>query len=503
VYLEQNYRSTKTILEAAQSVISANSMRKEKHLFTERPQGRPITLHEAYDEQEEAAYVVSQIERLVASGEFRLRDFAVMYRVNAQSRAMEDAFRRRGIPYKLVGTKFYDRKEIKDVIAFLRFIYNPYDTVSLLRIINLPPRGLGSKTIAELQRWAQGLGLTVYDGLRCLKYGPDDNNDGQSDSSILKLPVNVVSPFNPRAEQSLIDVLNMFEDLMLAANERDLVELIEAVLKRTGYGDYVKDGSEEGEDRWQNIKELQVVASDYVNLQPMVGLATFLEEIALVADSDEYEPDAEAVTLITLHAAKGLEFPVVFIAGVEDGICPHMRSFDDTERMEEERRLFYVGMTRAEERLFLLYTFRRRMAGGSTMNAPSRYLADIPERLLWTTGTPTQAASTPVKRAPVQPAGPPTIMSRPASRPEPRYQPRYEPQGQAHFESHGEPVIAENLPSRSSFKSGDRVRHAKFGEGIVLETRLDGRDEEITVLFAGAHGRKTLLLSLAKLEYLG
>lgn len=470
ICLEQNYRSTKTILSAAQSVIAGNLMRKEKKLWTARPQGMPITIHEAYDEQDEACYVIGQIERMVDQGEYRLRDFAIMYRVNAQSRVLEDAFRRRGIPYKLVGTKFYDRKEVKDVMAYLRVIYNPYDTASLLRIINVPARGLGTKTVDELERWAKKLNVPIYAAIQRLKYGeagpPGADIFARPPRPLAELP----SPFASRAEQALIDLLTMFEGLAVASEELNLEELIELVLERTGYAEYVRDGSEEGEERWANIKELETVASDYVNLQPKVGLATFLEEIALVSDVDEYDADADATTLITLHAAKGLEFPVVFIVGMEEGLCPHIRSFSDNERMEEERRLCYVGMTRAKDRLFLTYAFRRRLSGGSAVTTPSRYLADISPRLTnGLGGARDRAAQLEVPS-----------LSEPDALP-----PR-------------SPEVAR--PLEAGFKQGDRVRHAKFGEGIVLESIVTRDDEEVVVLFAGSHGVKKLLRSLARLE---
>jgi DNA helicase-2/ATP-dependent DNA helicase PcrA len=478
--LEQNYRSTKTILAAAQQIISANTMRKDKHLWTDCAQGTPIMLHEAYNEQEEASYVVTQIDRLMANEQYKLSDFAVMYRVNAQSRAIEDAFRRRGMPYKLVGTKFYDRKEIKDVLAYLRFIYNPFDTAGMLRIINVPTRAIGQKTVDELVRWASRIGITPIEALRIVKYG----NDTPS--------IDASSPFSGRAEQALIDFVSMYEDLYQASTEVNLVELIELVLKRTGYADFVKDGSEEGLDRWDNIHELATVAQDYINVEPRTGLGTFLEEIALVADADEYDAGSEAVTMITLHAAKGLEFPVVFMVGMEDGICPHQRSFDDTERMEEERRLCYVGITRAKERLSFTYAFTRRMMGSTTTGTPSRYLAEIPGHLVQ--GKPEKAAA----EKPIgggsrsgfggKPAG--VSQSKPFSSAKPAF---VKPEA-----ARSERKSA----AAASFQVGDRVRHAKFGDGIVLESHSDGDDESVVVLFSGAVGRKTLALSFAKLEKL-
>ena len=472
VLLERNYRSTKTILEAAQNVISANLMRKDKQLWTDNQRGSPITLFEAYDEQEEASYVVDEIVRLVGRGEIKLRDCAVMYRANAQSRALETAFRRRHVPHKVVGQRFYERKEIKDVLAYLRVIHNPYDGVNLNRIINVPPRGIGARTLTELHRWSHQLGTTLFETLRLVRAhslaGPAPAEDGLPSSS---------SPFNPRTERVLVDFLDLLDEFIEASSRVNVLELMNLVLEKSGYAEHIRDGAEGGEERWQNIKELTTAAQAYSQLEARASLATFLEDVALATDVDEYDETQDAVTLITLHAAKGLEFPVVFIVGMEEGVCPHIRSFDDPDRMEEERRLVYVGMTRAKRRLYLVHTFKRTLYGASNLNTPSRFLADIPRELVrdW---REKPATDMPAARAGARPAA----NARPAL---------------AEEAASKVPLRRDSLPL--ALKSGDRVRHAKFGEGIVVSVQTIGDDDEVSVVFPEV-GVKRLSLAFAPLE---
>ncbi len=469
VYLEQNYRSTKTILGAAQRVIAANALRKEKQLWTDNPEGTRITLFEAYNEQEEARYVVSELERLVARGEATRGECAVMYRTNAQSRAIEEACLRRGVPYRLVGgTRFYARREVKDVLAYLRLAQNPDDTASFWRILNVPPRGLGQKTVTELERWAKRLGVSPARAIELLAgYGPE---------TLASPP-----PFAGRAERALVDFAELLRELRQKSTELDVASFLDYVVKRTGYADLLQDGTEAGEERWQNVKELGTVAGDWASLRPEAGLASFLEEVALASDVDELDERGDAVTLITLHAAKGLEFRVVFLVGLEEGVCPHSRSFDDPTRMEEERRLFYVGMTRAMERLYLVYAFRRTLFGNQQVNVPSRFLADIPKSLLAEDGATarTPAPSARERTARAGHAAQATLWSAPAT---------------------GGSAV-EAPPATARFKIGDRVRHAKFGEGIVVETELTRDDQEVKVAFAGI-GVKRLSVNLARLEKL-
>jgi DNA helicase-2/ATP-dependent DNA helicase PcrA len=441
ILLEQNYRSTQTILEAAKGVISRNVRRKHKELFTDRGQGAAITVFEAYNEQEEARFVLDEILHLAARRENRRGDCAVMYRTNAQSRILEDAFVASSIPYRLVGaTRFYQRREVKDVIAYLRLIHNPTDNVSLMRIINVPPRAIGAKTLQALNNWAGELGVPAYEALQILKKESKP-------------------PFGTRAVKALASFTAMLDGLIAARDKLPLTELLDLIVARSGYREHIKDGTEEGEDRWANIQELRSVAQEYGDLAGEEALTTFLEEVALVSDVDNLDETGDAPTLLTLHMAKGLEFPVVFIVGLEEGVFPHSRSMDDPERLEEERRLCYVGITRAKEHLYLLHAFRRTLYGASQAGLPSRFLKDIPPRLL-------KGAEKEARRG--------------TSR---------------------TPVASAPSPITPQFHTGDRVLHPKFGEGTVIETKLTGDDVEVTVAF-GSKGVKRLLASFARLEKL-
>lgn len=443
VFLEQNYRSTQIILEAADHVIAANEQRKEKTLWTENEAGVPITVAQTYNEQEEAFFVIREVEQLISNGRWSARDIAIMYRTNAQSRALEEAFVRYGIPYRLVGaTRFYERREVKDIIAYLRLIRNPYDGVSLLRVINVPGRGIGQRTVAELTRWADGRGLPYYTALQLIAQGEEE------------------APFSPRSSQVLSKFLAILDECIEKSKEANLVELFDFVLDRTGYRQYTFE-SADGEDRWDNIMELRTVAAGYRDLEPSDSLNYFLEEVALVSDVDELNEKGDAVTLITLHQAKGLEFPVVFIAGVEEGVLPHFRSMPDQAQMEEERRLCYVGITRAKEKVYLTHTLRRSLMGTSASSVPSRFLQDIPSHLL------------------ISPD------ARPAQVVHVSQQKNAEP----------------SLPV-TDFKAGDHVNHAMFGEGIVVNCLVSGDDHEVTIAFKGGAGVKRFILSLAPLQKL-
>jgi DNA helicase-2/ATP-dependent DNA helicase PcrA len=460
VYLEQNYRSTQTILDSAHNVISVNRQRKEKKLWTENQGGSRVVVHEAYDEEEEAAFVADEVEALTKGNSHSPRGLAVMYRTNAQSRPFEEAFVRRGIPYRLVGgTRFYERREIKDLLAYLRLVHNPFDAVGLLRVINVPPRGIGQRSVQELNRWSRELEIPPYAALQLLAEqesasGGEEDSDGQTSHS-----------FQKRVAAALLRFLDLLNELINQAPKQTLSDLLDAIIDRADYRRYLLEDFPDGEERWENVQELRAVASQYDELAPAEALARFLEDAALIMDIDAYDEKADAVTLITLHAAKGLEFPVVFIVGMEEGLLPHMRSYDDPAQMEEERRLCYVGMTRAEERLYLVRAFRRTFGGH---NPPSRFLADIPPELATTrervpTDRPTR------ERLPVGPRR------------------------------------SEERPKRPdvSFAAGDHVRHAKFGEGIVVSCEEEkGGDQLVIVAFKGEAGIKRLLLSFAPLEHL-
>jgi len=443
VFLEQNYRSTKTILEVASGIISANLQRKPKKLWTENEDGSSVTIIESYNAEEEAQSVVNEIEKLVGQEQISLKDCAVMYRVNAQSRALEETFLRYGVPYRLVGgTRFYQRREVKDIIAYLRLIHNPQDTVSLVRIINVPVRGIGQRTLSQLQSWAKAHDSSLFEASKQV-----------ANEKILP----------QRIAQALAGFDVVITELIAQSRELSLSGLLDKILERTRYREYLLS-KEDGEDRWENVMELKNVTSEYDELDPEEALAAFLEKVSLVSDIDELDEKADAVTLITLHQAKGLEFPAVFIVGLEEGILPHRKSFDDPEQMEEERRLCYVGITRAKKRLYLLRSYRRSLFGGSTANPPSRFLQDISPHLISPRGlweeSPAPVASPDFNRD-----------SRPSPQPL------------------GTLVL----------KVGDHVRHSKFGPGIVMNCFPTRDDQELTVAFEEA-GVKKLLASLAPLE---
>ncbi|MBI4296821.1 MAG: DUF3553 domain-containing protein [Chloroflexi bacterium] len=451
VLLEQNYRSTQRILETASHVIAGNQKRKPKSLWTENEPGEPISVVETYNEQEEAQFVVNEIEQQVRADRFRYGDCAVMYRTNAQSRALEEAFIRYGLPYRLVaGTRFYERREVKDVVAYLRLIQNPSDSVSLLRVINVPGRGIGDRTLGELSSWANSLGISQFEALTQLAE--------QGESGVLR------HPFNPRSAKALVGFAQLIKGFIERSRELDVVELFDRVVADSGYREYVQ-GMVDGEERWDNVLELRTVAQQYKELLPPEGLTAFLEGVTLVSDVDELDETLNAVTLITLHQAKGLEFPVVFIVGMEEGILPHIRSYDDPEQMEEERRLCYVGITRAKQKVYLVRAFRRSLMGSSTVNPPSRFLSDIPRDLTTVGGF-----------AQKQPTGSLYSWKRMAS------------------------PVAPKAPTLE-LQPGDRVRHPVFGEGTVVSMQSAKDDKEVTVVFK-AEGIKKLLLSYARLEKL-
>ncbi|MFC1909054.1 ATP-dependent helicase [Chloroflexota bacterium] len=458
ILLEQSYRSTKLILEAASHVIEANQQRKPKKLWTDNEEGFPAAVVETYNEQEEAQFVVSEIDNLLRQGEVTPGDCAVMYRTNAQSRVLEEAFVRYGMSYRLVaGTRFYERREVKDVLAYLRLIQNSYDSVSLLRIINVPGRGIGQRSITELTRWARSQGLSEY---RALQLMAEQKAGGADESQI---------PLSPRLTRLLVGFGEMMEGLVARSRKLGLVELFDLVVESSGYKGYLAN-LPDGEERWENILELRTLVQEYRDLAPPEGLTAFLEGVSLVSDVDGLDSSADAVTLITLHQAKGLEFTVVFIVGMEDGILPHVRSLDDPGQMEEERRLYYVGITRAKRRVYLVHAFRRSLMGSSTVNKPSRFLEDIPSHL--TSGGGLRTRKEKREAVPVQ-------------------------SGAAPVQSEAPPP-ADKMPL-PGLKTGDHVRHEQFGDGVVVSYRSVSDDVEVTVAFNGG-GVKRLLLSFARLE---
>jgi DNA helicase-2/ATP-dependent DNA helicase PcrA len=448
ILLEQNYRSTQTILDAAMAVIDPNPFRTHKELFTERGAGEKIVLQEVYNGQEEGAYIVNTIAGLVTAEGRQPGNFAVMYRTNAQSRLIEEAFLHANLPYKLVGAqRFYGRREVKDVLAYLRLIHNPSDEASLLRAINTPPRKIGAKTLGSLITLAQNESVKPSAALLGLASGEASEYHGA---------------FSKGAAAALGDFGKLLAGWLAKKEELAPLELMDEVLKDVDYQAYLDDGTEEGVDRWENVLELRRLAAEYADR----SLSEFLEEVALVSDQDTLDEAANAPTLLTLHAAKGLEFPVVFIAGLEDGTLPHVRSFDDVEEMAEERRLLYVGITRAKDRLFLLHAHNRSTYGYSEPADPSRFLEDIPGELV-VGGNPLTA-------------GRPSRTLRADD-----------------WDSVSPAAAAPILDP--AYKAGQNVRHAAWGEGMVLNSKIEDGEEIVDVFFEDV-GLKKLAASLAKLE---
>ncbi|MCI0441119.1 MAG: UvrD-helicase domain-containing protein, partial [Chloroflexi bacterium] len=332
IALEENYRSTQTILDAAKNLIRSNVQRVEKDLWTKNGTGVPIVVAEGYNEEEEAQFVLKELQNLVtgrgAGGRrYKLGDIAVMYRVNAQSRALEESCLRYGVPYQVVGgMKFYQRQEVKDISAYLRLVANPHDDVSLARVINVPARGIGQRTLDDLTRLARDMQTSMFDAIGIIAQGQ--------------------SGFAPRSAQALVNFQQLINGLIEESKSRSLPELIDIVAQRSGYKDYLEGETDRGEERTENIQEFRNSAQDYLHFGAD-ALTAFLENVSLVSDVDSFEERPDALTLITLHQAKGLEFPVVFIVGMEEGLLPHSRSLDDPGELEEERRLCYVGVTRA------------------------------------------------------------------------------------------------------------------------------------------------------------
>ena len=466
IRLSQNYRSTETILNAAKKVISKNENRIDNDLFTQRGVGPKIKMVEAYNEQEEASFVVDEIQRLELQSDISFGEMAVMYRTNAQSRVLEEAFIARGLPYILVrGTRFYDRKEIKDALSYLRLLHNPADSVSLNRIINVPARSIGNKTISDLERWAFDLGVTPWQAIERLVTQEEEAELSQAKS----LKTEPAPPFQARARKALVAFGQMFNMLLGVKAKLTLSELFDLMIARTGYKAFVKDNTPEGDERWENLQELRRVADDFRHLEAEEALAQFLEQVALVADVDALGEAGSAPALLTLHTAKGLEFKVVFMIGMEENIFPHSRSFSDAEQMEEERRLAYVGITRAKDKLYLTRAFRRSNYGYEEATIPSRFLKDIPGELLEESHTRSSGSRLTERRSAGQ------ISSR--------------------WERGTSPVPA----FTGNYKVGDQVSHRKFGDGTVISVELEGNDEFVSVAFPN-QGIKKLAASIAQLD---
>jgi DNA helicase-2/ATP-dependent DNA helicase PcrA len=543
VKLEQNYRSTQLILDAAHAVVSRNTARKDKKLWTDNAGGVRIQRFEAYNEEEEAEWIARQVEGLVVGrtsaltrradeedARFRARDVAVMYRMNAQSRAIEESFLRYGIRYQLVGgTRFYARREVKDALAYLRVLRSDTDSVSFERIINVPARGIGERTIEVLRAAAAREGGTTWGAIESAVRGE-------------------LEGLAPRTRNALTEFAILVRRLRTRVGVLPIPELLDEALEASGYRAMLADGSEDGEERWANLLELRAVTTRYDDLAPDDALDRLLEETALVADQDSYEGDADAVTLITLHAAKGLEFPVVFICGLEEGLFPHSRALDDEKELEEERRLAYVGITRAKRRLYLSHAWRRATWGMGQASVPSRFLLEIPAELMIGPqlgggddrdldldlvfgarrtsrfGTPPRGGAA-YRQGSGRPGAPATGETfRPgrdlAARREAfaqgapsgslaRRSSAWDDDGIPPSPAAPKPAGAVRaprpvIPGERQYRDGDRIRHARWGDGIVVTSKLTRSDEEVTVAFKDPSvGRKTMLASLANLDVVG
>ena len=456
IKLEQNYRSTKTILKAANAVIDNNMYRPEKNLWTENPEGHKIIHYHAQTEHDEADYVAGVIYNRHTIENEPYGDMAILFRTNSQSRVLEEKLMRYSIPYTMVGgTKFYDRKEIKDIIAYLRLLYNPEDSLSLMRIINVPKRNLGATTLEHLADYAEKQGISLFEAL----------------SSTEDIPV------TKRAKTALEQFSIMIFDLLGHVEEWDVQTLMEEVIKQTGYGDMLdKEAAHDpqGESRKDNVGEFLSVARDYVDSNPEGSLQDFLENVALVSDVDEFESSDSKVTLMTLHAAKGLEFPVVFLVGMDEGLFPHSRTLMDESQIEEERRLAYVGITRAERQLYVTNASTRTMYGRISAYLPSRFLDEIPESLIEEyhrrTAMPQNHAGEVPARQRV------SILTRP---------------------------VTTSLPKKHAvdhtWQKGDTVRHKIWGTGKVLEVIGSGENLQLKLEFP-TKGVRQVMAKFAPIE---
>ncbi len=470
ILLEQNYRSTKKILEAANKVISNNFGRKPKNLWTENDDGAVIRYYTADSEHSEAYYIVDQIQKAVDRGR-AYRDVAILYRTNAQSRVIEEVFVKSGIPYNIVGgTKFYDRKEIKDMLAYLRLISNPDDDLSLTRIINVPKRGIGAGTVEKIATYAAQQGISMYKAIQ------EVDQIGLS----------------ARFTDSVVKFARLITELESMQEYLSVTELAEEVLKRTEYREELRrEGTLEARSRVENIEEFLSVTMEFERTNEDKTLVAFLTDLALVADIDKLDETEEdkgnAVVMMTLHSAKGLEFPMVFLAGMEEGIFPHSRALFEEVEMEEERRLAYVGITRAEQELFLTRALMRTLYGQTKMNAPSRFIEEIPEHLIQAEGTVQERLAARTGRMDSQ-------MAQPQQRSGVVSMRSQQPTGSTSKASGGQGAEA------MDWKAGDKVAHGKWGTGTVVSIKGSGQDLELTIAFPNPTGLKKLLAKFAPIE---
>ncbi len=484
--LERNYRSTQTILDTAWYVIKHNKHRHEKRLKAVREGGEPVVLFRAQDDYEEAAFVASVVSEWVRESKYRHSDFAVIYRINAQSRPFEETFIRWGIPYRVVGAlRFYERKEVKDIIAYLRVLANPADEVSLLRVINLPPRGIGDKTIERLRQIAMQRNMSMGEAI---------------------LSGDVLTSLDARVRMAVNGFADLVNSLKAQMNDLTLPQLIQRIVDLTGYADYLvrSEGQLMAQERLENLSQLIAAAErQFSEVPASQSLHRFLEQLALLSPQDETDWQNDVVTLITAHSAKGLEFPVVFIVGLEEGLFPHARSIDDSWQLEEERRLFYVALTRAKDRAFLTYAQRRGWLTGKWGEAryaptePSRFLNEVPLALLdeWR-GVPTPQGFLRMKEVEFAPKRKPSVQEIVKGLPV-----RKASELAAEKRQIGElktPLRIEDV------KVGMKVRHRQFGTGTVIAVEPDENLPVVVVKFDDLSvGEKRLALEFAPLELLG
>lgn len=466
VKLEQNYRSTQVILDAANAVIDNNSGRKPKNLWTANGNGSEIIYYQANDERDEARYVIENMQKLQLNEGAKLGDMAVLYRTNAQSRVFEEMLIKSGIAYTMVGgTKFYERKEIKDALAYLRLLYNPHDSLSLLRIINVPRRGIGDATLARLQEYANASGQTLFEVVTNAADVPG---------------------LASRFANKLDELSELLFELMGEAADVPVKQLLDDVLLKTGYLEELQSSKDpQDESRVENLKEMLSVTEEFAVKCERNGeeptLENFLSDVALVADIDDAELGEEAVTLMTLHSAKGLEFPDVFLVGMEEGIFPHSRTLMNDNEIEEERRLCYVGITRAEKHLFLSNARTRTIYGRTQYYTPSRFLQEVPRNLVHV-----------IKRPVVQRPAMTSQVHKPTAKENANW-----------FEQHKASFFPRESSAAAgcSFHVGDKVMHKKWGAGTIVTAKAADDGQEVTVAFAGG-GIRSLLTKYAKLEKL-
>lgn len=467
IKLEQNYRSTQIILDAANAVIENNTGRKPKNLWTENKSGADIIYFQAVDERDEARFVIEQLQNLQRTENKKLGDMAILYRTNTQSRIFEEMLIKSGISYNMVGgLKFYERKEIKDIIAYLRVIFNPADSLSLLRIINVPKRGIGDASLAKIQAYAAANNVSLFEAV---------SNAAAIDG------------LSSRFVSKLDDLAGIIFELMNLANEAPVEDLIDRVLRDTGYLEELEnERTPQAHSRIDNLHELISVAQEFAASEEENNLENFLAHVALVSDIDDTELGEDAITLMTLHSSKGLEFPVVFLVGMEEGLFPHARTLMDETEIEEERRLCYVGITRAKEKLFLSSTKMRTIYGNTVTYPPSRFLQEIPARLVKTIKRQERfSALENFKQVSEKYSARP---QKPASTFNPH---SFMPQKPA--------AAAGGTGTR--FNTGDRVSHSKWGEGMVVSVKDSPDGQEVKVAFAGA-GVRSLLTKYAVLKKL-